>query len=168
LYSKAFSDDNEILIYIILRVAKIMNAERILLTMIVALAATVTLTFLTSSVLAQTDTGTQDTTDGGTTDGGTTDGGTTDGGTTDGGTTTDDESSLYREFQSCLESAAGGQTGFATEDEIRECFIDAGYTGAGDDQDDDGGDDQDDDGGDDQDDDGGDDQDDDGGDDQDN
>jgi hypothetical protein len=158
LYSKAFSDDNEILIYIILRVAKIMNAERILLTMIVALAATVTLTFLTSSVLAQTDTGTQDTTDGGTTDGGTTDGGTTDGGTTDGGTTTDDESSLYREFQSCLESAAGGQTGFATEDEIRECFIDAGYTGAGDDQDDDGGDDQDDDGGDDQDDDGGDDQ----------
>ncbi len=127
-----------------------MNAERILLTMIVALAATVTLTFLTSSVLAQTDTGTQDTTDGGTTDGGTTDGGTTDGGTTDGGTTTDDESSLYREFQSCLESAAGGQTGFATEDEIRECFIDAGYTGAGDDQDDDGGDDQDDDGGDDQ------------------
>ncbi|MDQ3840124.1 MAG: hypothetical protein M3297_12750 [Thermoproteota archaeon] len=117
-----------------------MNAERILLTMIVALAATVTLTFLTSSVLAQTDTGTQDTTDGG----------TTDGGTTDGGTTTDDESSLYREFQSCLESAAGGQTGFATEDEIRECFIDAGYTGAGDDQDDDGGDDQDDDGGDDQ------------------
>ena len=31
----------------------------------------------------------------------------------------------------------GGTTGFATEDEIRECFIEAGYTGAGDDNDND-------------------------------
>jgi hypothetical protein len=44
---------------------------------------------------------------------------------------------VYEEFQSCLESAAGGTTGFATEDEIRECFIEAGYTGAGDDNDND-------------------------------
>ena len=105
-----------------------MKVERVLLTMILAAAIAVIPTFLTSSVLAQTDTGTQATTDDGTTDGGTT-------GTT--GTAADDESTLYKEFQDCLESAAGGETGFATEDEIRECFIDAGYTGGGDDSADD-------------------------------
>ena len=32
-----------------------------------------------------------------------------------------------------LKVLQGGTTGFATEDEIRECFIEAGDTGAGDD-----------------------------------
>jgi hypothetical protein len=36
-----------------------------------------------------------------------------------------------------LKVLQGGPTGFATEDEIRECFIEAGYTGAGDDNDND-------------------------------
>jgi hypothetical protein len=36
-----------------------------------------------------------------------------------------------------LKVLQGGTTGFATEGEIRECFIEAGYTGAGDDNDND-------------------------------
>ena len=36
-----------------------------------------------------------------------------------------------------LKVLQGGTTGFATEDEIRGCFIEAGYTGAGDDNDND-------------------------------
>jgi hypothetical protein len=45
---------------------------------------------------------------------------------------------LYDEFQSCLETSEGGTGGtgaFATEDEIRDCFIEVGYTGTGDDYD---------------------------------
>jgi hypothetical protein len=95
-----------------------MKAERVLL-MIVAAAIFVTPSVLTSPVLAQTDTGTQGTTGGGTTGGG-----------------ADDESALYREFQSCLEDAEGTED-FATEDEIRTCFTDVGYTGGGDDYEDD-------------------------------
>ena len=123
--------EDEILIYIILRVARLMKADRVVVVaMIVATAIFVTPNVLTNPVLAQTGTETQGTTNGGNAGGGTTGGGTT-------GTAADDESALYDEFQSCLESAAGGTTGFATEDEIRECFIEVGYTGAGDDNDND-------------------------------
>jgi hypothetical protein len=106
-----------------------MKEERVLL-IFVAAAIFVTPSILTSPVLAQTDTGTQ----GGTTDGGTAEEGTTEGGTTGGGA--DDGSALYTEFQSCLEDAEGTED-FATEDEIRTCFIDVGYTGGGDDNEDD-------------------------------
>jgi hypothetical protein len=99
-----------------------MKAERLLLTMIVAAAILVTPSVLTSPVLAQ---GTADEEDGNQ-------------GTT--GEAADDESpsDLYDEFQSCLETAEGGTGGtggtgaFATEDEIRDCFIEVGYTGTGD------------------------------------
>ena len=102
-----------------------MKAERLLLTMIVAAAILVTPSVLTSPVLAQ---GTADEEDGNQ-------------GTT--GEAADDESpsDLYDEFQSCLETAEGGTGGtggtgaFATEDEIRDCFIEVGYTGTGDDND---------------------------------
>ncbi|HEX5978360.1 MAG TPA: hypothetical protein VFY68_13840 [Nitrososphaeraceae archaeon] len=106
--------------YIILGVARLMKADRVVAAMIVATAILVTPNVRTNLVLAQSSTETRGTTNGGTTGGGTTG-------------TEADESALYDEFQSCLESAAGGTTGFATEDEIRECFIEAGYTGAGDD-----------------------------------
>jgi len=93
-----------------------MKAERLLLTMIVAAAILVTPSVLTSPVLAQ---GTADEEDGNQ-------------GTT--GEAADDESpsDLYDEFQSCLETAEGGTGAFATEDEIRDCFIEVGYTGTGD------------------------------------
>jgi hypothetical protein len=39
---------------------------------------------------------------------------------------------MYQSFQSCLETAEGTET-FATEVEIRDCFIEAGFTGASDD-----------------------------------
>jgi hypothetical protein len=99
-----------------------MKAERLLLTMIVAAAILVTPSVLTSPVLAQ---GTADEEDGNQ-------------GTT--GEAADDESpsDLYDEFQSCLETSEGGTGGtgaFATEDEIRDCFIEVGYTGTGDDND---------------------------------
>jgi hypothetical protein len=122
--------EDEILIYIIFRVARLMKADRVVVAMIVATAILVTPNVLTNPILAQTSTETQGTTNGGNTGGGSTGGGTT-------STAANDESALYEEFQSCLESAAGGTTGFATEDEIRECFIDAGYTGGGDDNDND-------------------------------
>jgi hypothetical protein len=102
-----------------------MKAERLLLIMIVATAILVTPSVLTSPVLAQ---GTTDTAEG-TTD---TAEGTTDTaengnqGTTGGG----GAENMYEEFQTCLEDAEGGAAGaeaFATEDEIRTCFIDAGY-----------------------------------------
>ena len=90
--------------------------------MIVAAAILVTPSVLTSPVLAQ---GTADEEDGNQ-------------GTT--GEAADDESpsDLYDEFQTCLETAEGGTGGagaFATEDEIRDCFIEVGYTGTGDDND---------------------------------
>ena len=133
-----------------------MKAERLLLTMIVAAAILVTPSVLTSPVLAQ---GTADEEDGnqGTTVGaqgtadeedgnqGTTVGaqGTADEedgnqGTTVGGADDESPSDLYDEFQTCLETAEGGTGGtgaFATEDEIRDCFIEVGYTGTGDDND---------------------------------
>jgi hypothetical protein len=115
-----------------------MKAERLLLTMIVAAAVLVTPSVLTSPILAQ---GTADEEDGnqGTTRGaqGTADEEDGNQGTTRGA---DDESpgDLYDEFQTCLETAEGGTGGtgaFATEDEIRDCFIEVGYTGSGDDND---------------------------------
>ncbi len=98
-----------------------MKAERLLLTMIVAAAILVTPGVLTSPVLAQ---GTADEEDGNQ-------------GTT-GGADDESPSDLYDEFQTCLETAEGGTGGtgaFATEDEIRDCFIEVGYTGTGDDND---------------------------------
>ena len=93
-----------------------MEAERLLLTMIVAAAILVTPSVLTSPVLAQ---GTADEEDGNQ-------------GTTGGGADDESPSDLYDEFQTCLETAEGGTGGtgaFATEDEIRDCFIEVGYTG---------------------------------------
>ena len=78
-------------------------------------------TVLTSPILAQTDTGTQGTTaeeDGNQ-------------GTTGAAAAADDESpeALYQEFETCLNTAEGpGPGGFASEEEIRTCFTDAGYT----------------------------------------
>ena len=43
---------------------------------------------------------------------------------------------MYQTFQSCLEEAEGTET-FAEEQEIRDCFIEAGFTGGGDDNQDD-------------------------------
>ena len=103
-----------------------MKTDELLLTMIVAAAILATPSVLTSPVLAQVPPGT-DTADG------TTDTADENQGTT-GGTTAADESpsELYQTFQSCLSEAEGTET-FAAEDEIRDCFIEAGFTGAGDD-----------------------------------
>jgi hypothetical protein len=106
-----------------------MKTDKLLLTMIVAAAILVTPSVLTSPVLAQVPPGTTDTTEG------TTGVGTTGGGTT--GTTADESpNEMYQTFQSCLEEAEGTET-WADEDEIRDCFIDAGFTGGGDDNQDD-------------------------------
>ena len=82
-----------------------MKAETLSLIMIVAAAIFVTPGVLTSPVLAQN--------------------------TTD--TAADDESpsDMYQEFQACLEDEerTGGNIGFVLEGDIRDCFIDAGYTG---------------------------------------
>jgi hypothetical protein len=102
-----------------------MKAERLLLIMIVAAAIPVTPSVLTSPILAQVPPGT------GTADG-TTDTADENQGTTGGTTADESPSDMYQSFQSCLETAEGTET-FATEDEIRDCFIEAGYTGAGDD-----------------------------------
>jgi hypothetical protein len=114
-----------------------MKTDEILFTMIVAAAILVTPSVLTSPVLAQVPPGT-DTGDG-TTDTADENQGTTGGTTADenqgttGGTTADESpTDMYQSFQSCLETAEGTET-FATEDEIRDCFIEAGFTGAGDD-----------------------------------
>jgi hypothetical protein len=119
-----------------------MKAERLLLTMIVAEAILVTPSVLTSPVLAQ---GTADEEDGNqvTTGGAQDTADEEDGNQGTTGEAADDESpsDLYDEFQSCLETAEGGTGGtggtgaFATEDEIRDCFIEVGYTGTGDDND---------------------------------
>jgi hypothetical protein len=114
-------------IYIMLRnCLDNMKTDELLVTMIVAAAILATPSVLTSSVLAQVPPGT-DTGRDGTTDTADENQGTT------GGTTADESpSDMYQSFQSCLETAEGTET-FATEDEIRDCFIEAGFTGAGDD-----------------------------------
>jgi hypothetical protein len=116
-----------------------MKAERLLLTMIVAAAILVTPSVLTSPVLAQE---TADEEDGnqGTTGEAQDTADEEDGnqGTTGGAADDESPSDLYDEFQTCLETAEGGTGGagaFATEDEIRDCFIEVGYTGTGDDND---------------------------------
>ena len=95
-----------------------MKPDELLLTMIVAAAILATPSVLTSQVLAQVPPGT-DTAD-------------ENQGTTGGTTADESPSDMYQSFQSCLETAEGTET-FATEDEIRDCFIEAGFTGAGDD-----------------------------------
>jgi hypothetical protein len=100
-----------------------MKAERLPLIMVVTAAILVTPSILTSPVLAQVPpAGTA----GGTTDTEEDNQETTDGGTA--GTTADDESpgDMYEEFQSCLSEAEGTEN-FADEQEIRGCFIEAGY-----------------------------------------
>ena len=106
-----------------------MKTNELLLTMIVAAAILATPSVLTSPVLAQVPPGTD-------TAGGTTDTADENQGTT-GGTTAADESpsELYQTFQSCLSEAEGTET-FADEQEIRDCFIEAGYTGAQDENED--------------------------------
>jgi hypothetical protein len=119
---------HRISIYIMLRnCLDNMKTDKLLLTMIVAAAILVTPSVLTSPVLAQVPPGTTDTD---TTEG------TTGGGTTGGTTADESPRELYQTFQSCLETAEGTET-FAEEPEIRDCFIEAGYTGAGDDTEDD-------------------------------
>jgi hypothetical protein len=103
-----------------------MKTERLLLVVIVAAAIFATPGVLTSPVLAQVPPGT-DTADG-TTDTADENQGTTGGG----GTAEESPSEMYQTFQSCLETAEGTET-WADEQEIRDCFIDAGYTGAQDD-----------------------------------
>ena len=111
-------------IYIILRQClDNMKAERLLLTMIVAAAILVTPSVLTSPVLAQ---GTADEEDGNQ-------------GTTGGGADDESPEDMYQTFQTCLEAGeegAGGAGAFATEDEIRDCFIEAGYVPGTDDDND--------------------------------
>lgn len=102
-----------------------MKTDELLVTMIVAAAILATPSVLTSPVLAQVPPGT-DTGDG------TTDTADENQGTTGGTTADESPSDMYQSFQSCLETAEGTET-FATEDEIRDCFIEAGFTGAGDD-----------------------------------
>jgi hypothetical protein len=97
-----------------------MNANRILLAVITAVAIFATPSVLTSPILAQTDTGTQGTTaeeDGNQ--------GTTGGGAA-AAAAADDESpeALYQEFETCLNTAEQPE-GFASEDEIITCFADA-------------------------------------------
>jgi hypothetical protein len=94
-----------------------MKANRILLAMITAIAIFATPGVLTSPILAQTDTETQSTADEEVGNQATTQGGAPDG----------SPEALYQQFQTCLTTAEGTQ-GFASEDEIRTCFTDAGYT----------------------------------------
>jgi hypothetical protein len=98
-----------------------MKAEKLPLIMIVTAAILVAPSVLASPVLAQVPPGAGDTTDTEEGNQGTTGGGTT-------GTTADDESpsDMYEEFQSCLSEAEGTEN-FADEQEIRGCFIEAGY-----------------------------------------
>jgi len=94
-----------------------MKANRMLLAMIAAVAIFATPGVLTSPILAQTDTETQGTAD-------------EEGGnqaTTQGGAQDGSPENMYQQFQTCLTAAEGTQ-GFASEDEIRTCFTDAGYT----------------------------------------
>ena len=124
---------HRISIYIMLRnCLDNMKTDELLLTMIVAVTILATPSVLTGPVLAQVPPGT-DTADGTTdTADGTTDTADENQGTTGGTTADESPSDMYQSFQSCLETAEGTET-FATEDEIRDCFIEAGFTGAGDD-----------------------------------
>jgi hypothetical protein len=94
-----------------------MKANRILLVMVAAVAIFATPSVLTNPILAQTDTETQGTTDEVSGNQATT------GGTADDGS----PEALYQEFETCLNTAEG-TGGFASEDDIRTCFTDAGYT----------------------------------------
>jgi hypothetical protein len=102
-----------------------MKANRILIAIIAGMAIIAAPGVLINPVLAQVPPSAD--TAGGTTD-------TEDGnqGTTGGGGA-DDESpeDMYDDFQTCLEDAEGGEAAgaeaHATEEEIRTCFIDAGY-----------------------------------------
>lgn len=97
-----------------------MKANRILLAMIAAVAIFATPSVLTNPILAQTGTETQDTTDEEDGNQATTGGGAADDGSPE---------ALYQEFETCLNTAEGpGPGGFASEEEIRTCFTDAGYT----------------------------------------
>ena len=98
-----------------------MKAEKLPLIMIVTAAILVAPSVLASPILAQVPPGAGDTTDTEEGNQGTTGGGTT-------GTTADDESpsDMYEVFQSCLSEAEGTEN-FADEQEIRGCFIEAGY-----------------------------------------
>jgi len=93
-----------------------MKANRVLLAMIAAIAIFMTPSILTSPILAQTDTETQGTTD------------EEDGnqGTTGGAADDESPEGMYQKFQTCLKDAEGTED-FASEDDIRTCFIDAGY-----------------------------------------
>ena len=93
-----------------------MKANRVLLAMIAAIAIFMTPSVLTSPILAQTDTETQGTTD------------EEDGnqGTTGGAADDESPEGMYQKFQTCLKDAEGTED-FASEDDIRTCFIDAGY-----------------------------------------
>jgi hypothetical protein len=96
-----------------------MNVNRILLAIIAGIAIFAAPSVLISPVLAQTDTDTQGTDE-------------EDGnqGATGGGADDESPQDMYNDFQTCLEDAEGGAAGaeaIATEDEIRTCFIDAGY-----------------------------------------
>jgi hypothetical protein len=106
-----------------------MKTERLLLIMIVAAAILVTPSVLPSPVLAQVPPGT-DMADG------TTDTADENQGTTGGTAADESPTEMYQTFQSCLEEAEGTET-FAEEQEIRDCFIEAGFTGGGDDNQDD-------------------------------
>jgi hypothetical protein len=92
-----------------------MKVNTILLAVIAAITIFTTPTVLISPVLAQTDTETEGTTD-------------EEGnqGTTGGGADDESPEGMYEEFQTCLGDAEGTE-GFASEDDIRTCFIDAGY-----------------------------------------
>jgi hypothetical protein len=99
-----------------------MRANRILLAIIAGMAI-IAPGVLINPVLAQVPPDAD--TAGGTTD--------TDGnqGTTGGGADDESPEDMYDDFQTCLEDAEGGEAAgaeaHATEEEIRTCFIDAGY-----------------------------------------
>jgi hypothetical protein len=82
-----------------------MKANRILLAIIAAILTTQCV--LTSPILAQTNTD----------------------GITGGGADDESPGDMYEEFQTCLENEerTGGTIGFVLEEDIRACFIDAGY-----------------------------------------
>jgi hypothetical protein len=91
-----------------------MKANRILLAIIAAILTTQCV--LTSTILAQTPTD----------------------GTTGGGADDESPGDMYEEFQTCLENEerTGGTIGFVLEEDIRACFIDAGYIQDNDNEDD--------------------------------
>jgi hypothetical protein len=97
-----------------------MSGNRILLAIIAGIAIFAAPGVIINPVLAQTDTGAQGT-----------DEEDENQDTTGGGADDESPGDMYNDFQNCLEDAEGGGAAgaeaFATEDEIRTCFIDAGY-----------------------------------------